>query len=61
MSRTPPSHALNSSVRSSSDHTRRAASDEVLSLNKVLGDLGAWLEETEHHRKTALARSPTVN
>lgn len=45
-------------TQSSTDHPRRAASDEPLSLVKVLGDLGAWLEETERHRKT-VGRVPT--
>jgi len=33
------------------DPMRQAGSDDALCLNRVLGDLGSWLEETERHRK----------
>jgi hypothetical protein len=39
---------------------RRSQSDDgVIRLTTVLGDLGAWLEETERHR-SAVAQAPKI-
>jgi len=59
MSLTTLPHGSHPCAQSSTDPSRRAAPAEPLNLTRVLGDLGAWLEETEHHRKRA-ANRPTI-